>query len=856
MSFDDVAAERLAVDSGFEVIDRLLIPGRSATRGPVPPGLNPRLRALLSTQFPDGIFSHQSRGLASALEGKDLCLATATASGKSLVFMVAAAHLLLEQPGSRVLALYPARALIQDQLGKWAELLSPVGLRHAFIDGSVPVAERTALVADAQVLLMTPDVCHAWLMRSLADPAISDFLRGLRLVILDEAHVYEGAFGTNMAFLLRRLEVASGEHQLICSTATLGQPHRFIRDLAGRTAVVLGPEDDGSPMAPKTILLLGTQGKKTFERTVELLVRCAGSDGGRFLAFGDSRRMVEQIVAACARRSGVEERSEDPDDAGFASSDPWGEEGDGWGETQRAEHRVLPYRAGYETEDRREIQRALAEGELAGVVSTSALELGLDIGDIDLVLLLDVPPSAKAFWQRVGRGGRRRAGVCIVIDARGFSSRPGKDLRWLTSRPLEPNWLYLPNRYIQYTNALCAADEARQLGVSDVAALGPYASLPEDFRRFLSNELNPTEGIPADLYPLKQRAQEDPHHEFPIRGSAEKTFKVLDRGRDPLGDLTFAQALREAFPGAVYYYMARAFRVIRFDYRRGEIHTKPERRYTTRPIAQSKVFPKFDTEVLALWAVASGFVAESEVQVSERVLGFFEQRGATSQEHRYGPGSPFSQRELHRFFQTTGVCWHFDALPCPEDVGILLLQAFAATHGIQERDLGVGSFHARVGPRGGGPLQGICIYDATQGSLRLTQRLAEDFAGVVEEALRAADPADAPGAHQVLERLLEASRDLKPVAVESVREGTAEGVGDEWVTVIAPGQRGILCNADGTREVEILAYRYTPKGLVYDLRHADDRVRWTVPAPAVQPIHGETRMLRVNLVTGEEEPAG
>ena len=191
----------------------------------------------------------------------------------------------------------------------------------------------------------------------------------------------------------------------------------------------------------------------------------------------------------------------------------------------------------------------MTQGRLRGVVSTSALEMGLDIGEIDLVVLLDTPVSMKSFWQRVGRAGRRNRGICTIIDTRQIIEASDQGLANYLARPLEPNWLYLHNRYAQYSNALCAAAEIGQINGSFDRTY--FQSLPEQFAQFLDNELNPTTSIATDLYPLKQAAQSDPHHEFPLRNGIEKSFRVFTNQGENRGEVTFSQALREAYPGAV-----------------------------------------------------------------------------------------------------------------------------------------------------------------------------------------------------------------------------------------------------------------------------------------------------------------
>src|SRR4051794_1199033 len=200
MSIDEKRVIDTLEDCGFVVADRAELPGRAASLRPIPADLSPPLRDWLINRHPQGLYAHQADAIERLLEGKHVCLSTPTASGKSLVFMAAAVDRVLKHPLSKVLALYPARALIQDQIDKWQTILAPFDISLGFIDGSVATANRNAVLQGSSVVLMTPDVAHAWLLSHLQETAALTFLKQARLLILDEAHVYDGAFGTNMAY--------------------------------------------------------------------------------------------------------------------------------------------------------------------------------------------------------------------------------------------------------------------------------------------------------------------------------------------------------------------------------------------------------------------------------------------------------------------------------------------------------------------------------------------------------------------------------------------------------------------------------------------------------------------------------
>jgi hypothetical protein len=274
--------------------------------------------------------------------------------------------------------------------------------------------------------------------------------------------------------------------------------------------------------------------------------------------------------------------------------------------------------------------------------------------------------------------------------------------------------------------------------------------------------------------------------------------------------------------------------------------------YTTRPINQTMVFPQFDGGILTHLSSSSGFVVEADMQVSERVTGFTELRGRHRAEHLYGPGSRYAQRELNRFFATTGVCWLFEPSTRTSEESLeAILQTFAAEFGVQERDLGYGYFHSKVAPDGPGPVKGTCLYDTTQGSLRLTQLLAAHFTEVLRFAYDAVRERALAGREEELAALLAASTSLEPVPV--LGEDRPPAADADWAVVIVPGQRAMFISADSAQEVTVVAYAYTPRGLMYDLEHADPTVNWRVPASEVQPIYGSTQLQRVNLVTGDVE---
>jgi hypothetical protein len=324
--------------------------------------------------------------------------------------------------------------------------------------------------------------------------------------------------------------------------------------------------------------------------------------------------------------------------------------------------------------------------------------------------------------------------------------------------------------------------------------------------------------------------------------------------------------------------MARPYRVNRFNYSQGKIIAHNEKRWTTRPKSLTTVFPSFSGGILQLYQSDLGFISEANMQVSERVTGFTLQRGSAKEDHEYGPHSVFWQKPLNRFFETTGVCWWFSVGHVLSEItASRLIEAFGYKFGIQKRDLGFGSFHSNFSPMGSEKCKGMCIYDATYGSLRLTERLASNFAEVLEEAINFAYAQRDDLAIHELNEFAKLIKGLTPQGTEDLTEEDIQ-VDENWVSVIKSGEKAIYNSRTGPTEVSVLGYRYTPHGLMYELKPLKRRKnydvttslskntsrskkivpvspeKWIVSAKAVQPIPGQTEILRVNLLTGESKP--
>lgn len=444
-------------------VERLTLPSRAERRVPVPHELKEgRVGAWLQSapELRGGIWTHQSRSLGYSTAGKNVVVATGTASGKSLIFQAATFRTLERHPEATVLVFYPLKALVADQFESWKKIASACGHPESIVarlDGDVDREERSRIIEQARIIVATPDVIHAWLMAKLAVPSHRRFLARLRLVVIDEAHVLESVFGSNFAFFFRRILSVSrltqrstepDDVQVIAASATISNPESHLRDLTGLEFTSVTEEDDGSPRHDRDILHIASPPAEEASVAEEIQRKLiSASQKGSFITFVDSRQGVEKL----AIRTNLE---------GL----------------------VRPYRSGYEASDRSAIEQALRGNELRGVVSTSALELGINIPHFTVGLNLGIPASRKSFRQRIGRVGRTQAG-CFAIIAEPYAfKRYGTTLAEYFDGSIEPSYLYLQNRFIQYAHARCLAEELDMLGMTGRKVPPGFINWPVGFK--------------------------------------------------------------------------------------------------------------------------------------------------------------------------------------------------------------------------------------------------------------------------------------------------------------------------------------------------------------------------------------
>jgi DEAD/DEAH box helicase domain-containing protein len=438
------------------------MPVRDSRTLPWPAWVSPELLARLEAQGVTAPWRHQVEAAQLARDGSHVVVATGTASGKSLAYQVPALTRLAEDPRACVLYLAPTKALARDQLTSVAELADP-SVRPAAYDGDTPMEEREWVRRHSRWIVTNPDMLHRGVLP--AHQKWSSTLRRLAYVVVDECHAYRGVFGSHVGHVLRRLRRIcrryGAEPVFLLASATVAEPAAAATRLVG--APVVAVTEDGSPRPGATFALWEPP---LTERTGEHgapLRRSAAADaatlladlverGARTLAFVRSRRSAESVAEQA--RHVLRDR----------------------GRADLA-RRVDSYRGGYLPEERRELERALSAGELLGVATTNALELGIDIAGLDAVVLAGYPGTLASLWQQAGRAGRAQRESLVVFVARDdpLDHYLAHHPRAVFGRPVEATVTDPSNPYVLGPQLCCAAAEL-PLVPDDLADFGGAAA--------------------------------------------------------------------------------------------------------------------------------------------------------------------------------------------------------------------------------------------------------------------------------------------------------------------------------------------------------------------------------------------
>jgi DEAD/DEAH box helicase domain-containing protein len=526
-----------------------------------PPELHPELMAALSKEGVQSLYSHQREAYERVRSGENVVVATATASGKSLCYKIPAFENALESASSRALFLYPTKALAQDQMGK----ILAFGLRGvhpATYDGDTPQAVRADVRRRANVVLTNPDMLNVGVLPN--HDAWAGFLRNLRIVAVDEAHVLRGVFGSHVAAVLRRLRrvaaMHGGDPRFVLTSATIANPQELAESLTGLPFSLV--DEDGASSGERRVifrnppLLDKEKGERRSLLTEGALVFASlVSRGVRTIAFAKTRKSAELIYRYAADRVGVD-----------------------------LARRISPYRAGYTPRERREVESRLFRGELLGVVSTSALELGVDVGALDAVVCCGYPGSVASIWQQWGRAGRGKdPSLALYIAGRdALDQYLFENPKRVLGRRVEAARVTLENPYILGPHLVAAAHEA-PLDAADEEYFGPAY---RDVLQSLSGE-----GVlAASGDRLVYVGGGTPARKISLRSASSETVLIADEEGELIGTAEASRAPSELHPGATYLHRGRAYEVEELDLAAHRaLARRVPNRYYTRPRVETDV---------------------------------------------------------------------------------------------------------------------------------------------------------------------------------------------------------------------------------------------------------------------------
>ncbi len=637
------------------------MPHSSAAYGRLSAPLNPLLHHALQMHGIDRFYTHQAQAIDALLAGENVVVATGTASGKSLCYNVPVLNACADSSrmGATALYLFPAKALAQDQLRALNELTAPLPARPpaATYDGDTPQHERAAIRKNARLLLSNPEMLHVGILPN--HRLWSRFLRRLRFVVIDEGHMYRGVFGSHIAMLIRRLRRICRRYganpQFIVTSATLGNPKEHAEALTGLPMMAV--TDDGAPTAGREFALWNppfTNDAMSTRRSVLVegaeLFSWLVSTGTRTLSFVRTRQAAElmyRISEENLQRYGT------------------------------ANAQVSSYRAGYVPEERREIEAKLSSGELTGVVTTNALELGIDIGHLDATVLNGYPGSLASTFQQSGRSGRRgeRGLSIMVVYDNPLEQYLARHPDILFRRGMEHARISTTNPRILDPHLVCAAVEA------------PIGEIPGDAELFGGEEVVSAalERLMQDSYLIGRerrgterwyphpKAGAHPASDVSLRSTSGDNYTLVEEKTEQvLEAISEEHAFAYAHEGAVYLHRGDQFMVsdLNRTTKTATLQTTNVEYYTTSMASTDMSVLKTDLEK----QVGPVKASVGQVDVTRQVYSY--------SKRRHDRDAPLSYGDVDlpaRSFETVGLWWTVPK-ELTEALRSHIREAYFATH--------------------------------------------------------------------------------------------------------------------------------------------------------------------------------
>jgi len=541
-------AERLQRDSVFmkDVTRWEVIPARPARTLPFPAGMDERLIPVLASRGIHALYTHQAHSLEATARGEDVTVVTPTASGKTMCYNLPVLSAILQDQDARALYLFPTKALSADQVNELYDMIEAMGvdIKTYTYDGDTPAAARRAVRQAGHIVVTNPDMLHSGIL-----PHHTKWVKlfeNLRYIVIDEIHTYRGVFGSNLANVLRRLlrlcDFYGSHPRFILCSATIANPRELAETLIGRPVTLI--DDNGAPMGERHFVFynppvvnrqLGIRkGAIPITRMISGMLL---KNGIQAITFARSRLTVEVLTRYLKDMV----------------RDPLGNAG-----------RVRGYRGGYLPGERREIERGLRSGQVDAVVSTNALELGIDIGALDACVLCGYPGTIASAWQQAGRAGRRQETsiVFFIASSSAIDQYIVNHPDYFLTKSPENAMLNPDNLYILLSHFKCAAFE---LPFEDGDAFGNAPS-PDQLLEYLDEQ-----GIVHHVEGKYHWSAEDfPASEISLRSAAAENFIIVDI-TDPahhrvVGEMDRFTAPMLLHENAIYMHEGRQYQVEKLDF--------------------------------------------------------------------------------------------------------------------------------------------------------------------------------------------------------------------------------------------------------------------------------------------------
>ena len=540
------------------------------------------------------LYCHQKQAIDLIQSGIHTLVTTPTASGKSLIYNFPVIETLVREPGSSALYLFPLKALAQDQLSVVRRLLQkvnekynlPDSLNAAVYDGDLSPWQKSKIRKNPpEILLSNPEMLHLSLLAH--HDLWEDFFTGLKYVVVDEVHTYRGVMGSNMAWVFRRFlricRFYGAEPVFILCSATIANPASLAARLTGLDVRVV--DRSGAPSGKKDVILM--RGLEGSARTAIALIHSAVHRKLKTICYTQSRKITELIAIWTSRQAA------------------------------RLAERISAYRAGFLPEERREIERRLGSGDLLAVVTTSALELGIDIGNIDICILVGYPGTIMSFWQRAGRAGRNGRDSLLIFVAHedALDQYMINHPEAVFSMPPEKAVINPHNMKIMKQHLLCAAVELR-LDIQESLLQDP------DVRKAVSRLENDVELLRTRRGDHWYASRRSVHRDVNLRGTGKTIPVFIEKTKQMLGEIDWHRSFFEAHKGAVYLHRGKTYLITKFDFKKMIIEARQASvHYYTRARSSKNttIIKQLDSCLIAGGSCRMGY---GKLKITQKVTGF------------------------------------------------------------------------------------------------------------------------------------------------------------------------------------------------------------------------------------------